>query len=75
MKKKEQEIQERILNVSNNKDSKLKKLKQFRSIESKIASAQGRNNNNLNQNFKKKMQRSEDAKAPSSLPPIERAQK
>jgi len=39
MKKKEQEMQERILNVMENKDAKLKKLKQFRSIDSKVASA------------------------------------
>jgi len=54
-----------------NKDAKLKKLKQFRSIDSKVASAQGRNNNSLKQNLSKNLHRSEDAKAPSSLPPID----
>jgi len=66
MKKKEQDMQTKISQLANSKEP-IWKLKQFKTIDAKVASAQDRNKNKQHNIIQ-----AEKTKAPASLPPIER---
>jgi hypothetical protein len=66
MKKKEQDMQTKISQLANSKEP-IWKLKQFKTIDAKVASAQDRNKNK-----QQNIIQAEKTKAPASLPPIER---